>query len=84
MSSFAWMITLVLILTAFGSLVLGFVTIRYYWGERGRAPLKGEEKRRQHEEELRMRARQIEWVETHPREPRSLDFLDNRKTSPKD
>jgi hypothetical protein len=81
MSSFAWMITLVLILTTLGSLVLGFITIRYYWGDRGRPPLTGEERRRQHEEELRLRARQIEWVESHPRELRSLDFLDNRKVS---
>jgi hypothetical protein len=75
------MIALVLILTALGSLVLGFITIRYYWGDRGTAPLTGEERRRQKEEELKHRAVQIEYVETHPREPRSPEFLDNRKTS---
>jgi hypothetical protein len=84
MSSFAWIITLVLVLTTLGSLVLGFITIRYYWGDRGRPPLTGEERRRQKEEELRRRAKQIEYVETHPREPRSLNFLDNRKTPSKD
>lgn len=81
MSSFAWIITLVLVLTVLGSLVLGLVTIRYYWGDRGRAPLTGEERRRQHEEELRLRAAQIEYINEHPREPRSPDFLDNRKVS---
>lgn len=81
MSGLAWIIILVLILTALGSLILGFTTIRYYWGERGRPPLTGEERRLQKEEELRRRARQIEYVETYPRETRSPDFLDNRKVS---
>jgi hypothetical protein len=77
------MIVLVLILTVLGSLVLGFITIRYYWGERGTAPLTGEERKQQKEEELKRRAKQIEYTETHPREPRSPDFLDNRKASSK-
>jgi hypothetical protein len=77
------MIVLVLILTTLGSLTLGFITVRYYWGDRGRAPLTGEERRRQHEEELRLRAAQLEYAEKHPREPRSPDFLDNTKAPPK-
>ena len=81
MSSLAWIIVLVLVLTLLGSGILAFTTIRYYWGERGRPPLTGEERKQQKEEELRRRARQIEYVETHPREPRSPDFLDNRKAS---
>jgi hypothetical protein len=83
MSSFAWMIVLVMVLTVLGSLTLGFITIRYYWGDRGRAPLTGEERRLQKEEELRLRAHQIEYINQHPREPRSPDFLDNRKSSSK-
>lgn len=83
MSSFAWMIVLVLILTTLGSLTLGFITVRYYWGDRGRAPLTGDERRRQKEEELRLRAAQLEYADKHPRETRSPDFLDNRKVPPK-
>ena len=83
MSSFAWMIVLVMVLTVIGSLTLGFITIRYYWGDRGKAPLTGEERRQQKEEELKLRAKQIEYIEQHPREPRSLDFLDNTKAPPK-
>lgn len=77
------MIVLVLVLTVLGSLTLGFITVRYYWGDRGKPPLTGEERRLQKEEELRLRAAQIEYIEQHPREPRSLDFLDNRKAPPK-
>lgn len=79
MSSFAWLIVLVGLLTLVGSLTLVFITVRYYWGERGTPPLVGEERRRQREEELRLRARQIEHSARHPRETRSESFLDNRK-----
>lgn len=81
MSSFAWMIVIVLILTALGTFTLVFITVRYYWGERGAPPLKGEERRRQKEEELRLRAKQIEYSKQHPWEPRSPSFLDNQKKS---
>lgn len=81
MSPLAWVLIIVLTLTALGSLVLGLVTIKYYWGDRGRAPLKGAEKRRQHEEELRRRAKQIEYAESHPIPTRSPNFMDNRKSS---
>ncbi len=83
MSSFAWIIVLVLLLTVLGSLALLFVTIKYYWGERGTAPLTGEKRRLQREEELRLRAGQMEYSRQHPREPRSLNFFDNRKRSAK-
>jgi len=83
MSSFAWIIILTLILTALGTLVLLFITVRYYWGERGTPPLTGEERRLQKEEELRLRARQIEHSRTTRWETRSPDFFDNRKSSAK-
>jgi hypothetical protein len=81
MSSFSWIIILVLLLTLVGSLALLFVTLKYYWGDRGTPPLTGAERRQQKEEELRKRERQIEYARLHPREPRSLDFFDNRKRS---
>lgn len=78
------MIVLVLILTAIGTLTLALITVKYYWGARGRPPLKGAARRRQKEEELRLRAKQIEYSKLHPREPRSPSFWDNqKKSSPK-
>jgi len=83
MSNFAWIITIVLILTALGSSVLILITVKYYWGIRGAPPLKGEARRRQKEEEMRLRAKQFELSEKNPRETRSDSFLDNRKISSK-
>ena len=79
MSSFAWMIFIVLLLTALGSLTLILITVKYYWGERGRPPLTGEERRRQKEEEIRLRAKQIAESNKNPRKTRSSSFWDNRK-----
>lgn len=81
MSSFFWIIALVGVLTLIGSGLLVFVTVRYYWGDRGTRPLTGEARRLQKEEELRLRAKQIEYSEKHPRQNRPQDFLDNRKKS---
>jgi hypothetical protein len=83
MSNFAWIIVIVLILTALGSAVLMLITLKYYWGVRGAPPLTGEARRIQKEEELRLRAAQIELSEKYPRETRSDDFFDNRKISSK-
>lgn len=77
------MITLTLILTALGVLILLFITVKYYWGERGTPPLTGEQRRRQKEEELRLRAKQIEYSKTHQWETRSSDFFDNSKSAAK-
>jgi hypothetical protein len=79
MSNFAWIIVIVLILTALGSITLFLITVKYYWGIRGAPPLKGEARRRQKEEEIRLRTKQFELSEKHPREPRSESFWDNRK-----
>ena len=79
MSSFAWMILLVLLLTVLGTLTLVFITVKYYRGERGAPPLTGEQRRQQREEELRLRAKQIERAEKNPVTPRRPDFWDNTK-----
>ena len=79
MSSFAWMIVLVLILTLVGTAVLAFITVKFYWGERGRPPLKGAEKRRQKEIELQLRAKQIEYAKKNPIVTRKPEFWDNTK-----
>ena len=70
---------LVVLLTLLGSGALLFVTLKYYWGERGAPPATGEERKRQKEEELKLRAAQIEYARTHPVKPRKPDFWDNRK-----
>lgn len=79
MSSLAWLVFLVALLTVLGSATLLFITMKYYWGERGTPPLTGEQRRRQKEEELKLRAHQFELTESHPRKERSPDFLDNTK-----
>jgi len=83
MSSFAWIIVLTLILTALGTLVLLLITLKYYWGARGTPPATGEERRKQKQEELRLRAKQIEQSRNTRWETRSSDFFDNRKNSAK-
>lgn len=79
MSSFAWMIVITLILTAVGTGILLFVTLKYYWGVRGTPPPDREERRARQLEERKQRARQIEYAESHKWEARSQDFFDNSK-----
>jgi len=79
MSSFAWIIIIVLLLTLLGTAALAGVTLKYYWGERGEPPMTGKERRRQHEEELRLRAKQIEHAEKNPIVTRKPSFWDNTK-----
>lgn len=83
MSSFAWIIILTLILTALGTLVLLLITLKYYWGARGTPPLTGEARRQQKQEELRLRAGQIEQSRNSHWKTRSSNFWDNRKISSK-
>ena len=82
MSSVTWMLILVGALTLLGSAALFFTTVKYYWGDRGRPPLTGAERRRQKELELQLRRKQIENAKKRPVVPRSPDFLDNRKRPP--
>ena len=79
MSSFAWIIFLVGLLTLLGTLTLLFITLKYYWGERGTPPAVGEERRRQLEEERRLRAKQFEYSKKNPIATRKPDFWDNTK-----
>ena len=73
------MIIIVLILTLLGTLTLVSITVKYYWGERGKPPITGEERRRQNKEELRLRARQIELAKQNPIATRKSSFWDNSK-----
>jgi hypothetical protein len=73
------MIVLVSILTLVGTATLVLITVKYYWGARGTPPLTGAEYRRQKEEELRQRAKQIEYAARNPRVTRKSSFWDNSK-----
>ena len=79
MSGFIGILLIVGILTLLGAGTLLFITVRYYWGERGTPPLKREQRRQAREEELKLRAKQIEYSRTHPFATRSHDFFDNTK-----
>ena len=79
MSNFAWILIIVLLLTLLGTLTLVFITIKFYWGERGKPPLTGAERRRQKEMEMQLRAKQIEFAKRHPIPTRKSSFWDNKK-----
>ena len=79
MSNMAWVIVLVLLLTVLGSGTLLFITVKYYWGDRGTPPLTGEARRLQKEKELQLRARQTAYRRANPPKPRPESFFDNRK-----
>lgn len=83
MSGTTWLFILVLLLTLVGCLALLLVTVKYYWGERGTPPARGDERKRQKQDELLRRAAQIEYTKKHPREDRKPSFFDNRKHEPK-
>lgn len=78
-SSFTWVIVITGLLTLLGSGTLLFITVKYYWGDRGTPPATGELRRRQKEEELQLRAAQIERAKAHPVLTRKPDFWDNSK-----
>lgn len=83
MSNFAWGVIVILLLTALGTFTLLLITIKYYWGERGKPPLTGEARREQLKIELQRRAKQLENSRKKPWKTRSPSFWDNRKNSSK-
>lgn len=83
MSAFTWVVLIVSLLTVLGTSALLLFTLKYYWGERGKPPLSGEARRRQKEEELELRAAQIEHSRKNPWKTRSPSFWDNSKNSSK-
>lgn len=83
MSAYAPVIAIVLLLTILGTLALLLFTLKYYWGERGKPPLAGKERKRQRQEELKLRATQIEHSKKNPWKTRSPQFWDNSKNSSK-
>lgn len=79
MSGLIGILFIVGILTVLGSLTLFLITVKYYWGARGTPPLKGEQRRRAREEELRLRAKQIENSKRNRIATRKGSFWDNGK-----
>ena len=79
MSGLMGILLIVGILTVLGAGTLLFITVKYYWGERGTPPLKREQRRQAREVELRLRAKQIEYSKTHPIVTRKGSFFDNGK-----
>jgi lipoprotein-anchoring transpeptidase ErfK/SrfK len=79
MSAFFGILLIVAALTAFGTALLAWITLKYYWGERGTPPLTGEGRRRAKEEELRLRAKQIANSKRNPIATRKASFWDNSK-----
>ena len=79
MSGYIGILIIVGTLTALGAGTLLFITLKYYWGERGTPPLKREQRRQAREEELRLRAKQIEYSKNNPIPTRKGSFWDNSK-----
>lgn len=79
MSALFQIFLIVGLLTLLGTAALLLITLKYYWGERGAPPMTGEQRRKAREEELRLRAKQIENSKRNPIVTRNPDFWDNRK-----
>ena len=79
MSGYIGILVIVGILTALGAGTLLFITLKYYWGERGTPPLTREQRRLAREEELQRRAKQIEYSKNNPIPTRKGSFWDNGK-----
>ena len=80
MSGMGLFYALILVLTVVGSGTLLFITVKYYWGERGTPPLSGAARKLQREQEMKLWTKQIEFARAHPRKLRKPDFWDNSKT----
>jgi hypothetical protein len=79
MSSFFGILFVTGIFALMGLTILTLLTWKYYWGERGKPLPIGEERRKAREEELRLRAQQIEHSKNNPIMTRKPSFWDNTK-----
>jgi hypothetical protein len=79
MTSLATLILVILLIILLGVLILFVPILGFYWGPTGK-PLAGQaERKRLREEELRLRAEQIERSKKNPTVTRNPSFWDNRK-----
>jgi hypothetical protein len=70
---------IMLIATIFGLVLLVVPIIGFYWGPRGKPPATKEERKQNREEELKMRAEQIERSKNTKIVTRKPSFWDNSK-----
>lgn len=63
MHNYLWMFLIVSALTVLGVLTLVFITVKYYWGERGTPPLSAAERKRLREEQMRIAIERRQRVE---------------------
>ena len=73
------LVIFLLILLGISMAVYIAVVRKYYWAARGGPPPVGDEKRRLLQEELQLRAQQIERAKKTPVRPRKPGFWDNTK-----
>lgn len=74
-----WIILIFLAALIFGLIFLIVPIIAYYWGPNGKPPESPEERRRLRQQELQLRAEQIERSKNNPIVTRNPSFWDNRK-----
>ena len=84
MSSLTSIILVFVAALIFGLTLFIVPVIAYYWGPNGKPPETPEEKKRAREEELRIRAEQIERSKNNPIATRKPSFWDNRKVYKKE
>lgn len=80
MSPLTTIILIFVIALVLGLLILVVPILIYYWGPHGKLP-DAEERKQLREEELRLRAEQIENSKNNPVATRKPSFWDNRKVS---
>ena len=68
MHNYLSMILIVLALTVLGVLTLLFITVKYYWGERGTPPLSAAERKRLREDKMRRGQEQQSHLEEQRKE----------------
>ena len=80
MTTLFWIIVIILMTAVMGFAILILPIYAFYWGERGKPlPTDKEERKRLREEELQLRAKQIEYSKNNPIATRKGSFWDNRK-----
>jgi hypothetical protein len=79
MSSIAWLVLIFSFSIILGLLILILPIIGFYWGPTGKPPANRQERRKLREEELRLRAQQIEKSKNNPVVTRNPSFWNNRK-----
>lgn len=81
MTPLVWLILIFFLTIFLGLLILILPIMEFYWGPRRKPPATQEERRKSREEELKLRAKQIERSKNNPIVNRNPSFWNNRKVS---